>query len=99
MRVVWRLRCTATDDWKVRDYPLWSERPKPTDFPTREAALRRGQFLERWRLVKVTIHPKPNKERVAVVRYLRGLVRDDMPTRSGWADTVADAIERGEHLK
>ena len=97
-RVVWRLRCRVTGGWKLSQVTgVW----RPVDFRTREAAAAYAEDIRHYRIVKVTIRPRRNKEREAVVAYLRAQ-RDASWSGSNvafWAQKFADDIEAGEHLK
>ncbi len=52
-RVVYRVRCTVTRDWKCR-----APDGSPMDFFSRAKARNAARFLKRWHLVKVTIRSR-----------------------------------------
>ena len=78
---------------------MMSGRTSIADFPTKASAEAYGG-PERWRLVKVTIRPRRNREREAVVAYLRKIRSTVFGSNVAfWAGKFADDIERGGHLK
>jgi len=53
-RVVYRVRCSITGEWKLRDFHTG----EPSDFATAAEARKAAQNVKYWRVVKVTIRKR-----------------------------------------
>lgn len=93
-RVVYRVRDTVTGLWKIRQN-FGDVNSRAVDFATAEQARTAARYLKRWRIVKVTVYPKP-KDWEGLLAWMSGESEKFAPLNRELIDAERAVLEAAE---